>query len=71
MLEPMFEVDYLLPRTFLAAIELRDLAFVIKSGKIPIEVCVGNLIYWIKKTQPKFSTYYATPDEKVSTFRLN
>lgn len=61
----MFEMDYLLPRTFIAATELKDLKSLIQTGKIPTEVCIANLIFWSVKTRPRYLDMYTTTDENV------
>lgn len=75
LLEPMFEIDYLLPRTFLTAVRLKELNSVIKTEKIPVEICLANLIYNIKITRPGlYRDFYTgnfyfqniTSDERVS-----
>jgi hypothetical protein len=64
----MFEVDYLLPRTFMSALELKHLKTVILTGKIPAEVVLANLIFFVRKTKPRYSSDYATSDEVVNCF---
>ncbi|XP_060561077.1 E3 ubiquitin-protein ligase RNF213-like, partial [Ruditapes philippinarum] len=62
VLEPMFEMDYLLPRSFVTAVRLRELDSVIATGKIPTEIILANLFFHIKDTRPswKFDYIYRT-----------
>jgi hypothetical protein len=78
VLEPMFEMDYLLPRSFVTAVRLRELDSVIALGKIPTEIILANLFFHIKDTRPSwkihdyiYRTYSfgdITSDERVSCF---
>lgn len=52
-LEPLFELDFLLPRTFMTAVDLQDLDKVIQTRKIPMEVCLANLTYHVKTNRPR------------------
>ncbi|XP_053396335.1 E3 ubiquitin-protein ligase rnf213-alpha-like isoform X2 [Mercenaria mercenaria] len=64
LLEPLFEVDYLLARTFITAVELKELMSVVKTGKFPAEVVLANLIFYVRKTKPRYSySDYATTEE--------
>ncbi|XP_053390334.1 E3 ubiquitin-protein ligase RNF213-like [Mercenaria mercenaria] len=74
VVEPLFEMDYLLPRTFMTAVELKDLDAVIKSQKIPLEVCLANLTYFLRTTKPrpyfdwqnkKYFGFITTDEKKV------
>ncbi|KAK3577640.1 hypothetical protein CHS0354_012884, partial [Potamilus streckersoni] len=53
-LSPLFEVDYLLPRTLMAALRLPEVEDVIKLQIMPPEVCVAACIYFIRHTKPTY-----------------
>ncbi|XP_053391035.1 E3 ubiquitin-protein ligase rnf213-alpha-like, partial [Mercenaria mercenaria] len=60
-LEPVFEIDYLMPRTFMTAVDLDDLEKVIQTGKIPVEVCLANLTYHVRVNRPNaYQDYYGS-----------
>ncbi|XP_052062678.1 E3 ubiquitin-protein ligase rnf213-alpha-like isoform X2 [Mytilus californianus] len=48
-LKPYFEVDYLLPRTFLASLKLELIHTVVISHYIPPEISLASSIYYLKK----------------------
>ncbi|XP_053396010.1 E3 ubiquitin-protein ligase rnf213-alpha-like [Mercenaria mercenaria] len=58
LMEPMFEIDYLLPRSFITAVRLRELGTVIKTGKVPAEILLANLFFHIKDTRPRLMYDY-------------
>ena len=47
-LEPLFAVDQLLQRTLMAAMSARNIEAMIASQKIAPEVCMANLIFFLK-----------------------
>ncbi|XP_062573624.1 uncharacterized protein LOC134235507 [Saccostrea cucullata] len=52
-LEPMFPIDYLLPRTFSAALSLEKLSKVCSANAIPSEVILAVVYYYMKaKNRP-------------------
>ena len=64
--EPLFEVDYLLPRTFMASLNLREIKEVIESGKMPVEVCCATLNYFLKKTPHRYGSTQTSQEPTVS-----
>ncbi|KAL3881511.1 hypothetical protein ACJMK2_027943, partial [Sinanodonta woodiana] len=58
MLHPLFEMDYLLPRTFMAMLNLDELVEVIKTGKISFEICAATIFYYVKVLRPRPTGYY-------------
>ncbi|KAK3585576.1 hypothetical protein CHS0354_036763 [Potamilus streckersoni] len=67
VLHPLFELDYLLPRTIMAMLNLEDIEGIIKIKKIPNEVCAACLVYFVKITKPfPRLTYQTEPEKKVS-----
>ncbi|XP_053396012.1 E3 ubiquitin-protein ligase rnf213-alpha-like [Mercenaria mercenaria] len=54
-LQRFFEIDYLLPRTIVASLNLYEIFEAISTGLIPTEVCCAALIYYLKTTRPKHS----------------
>jgi hypothetical protein len=67
-------MDHLLPRTFLTAVDLDDLEKVIIARKIPTEICLATVTYYVKVNQPQlyfnnWTGYYYFPsislEEKV------
>ncbi|XP_053391032.1 E3 ubiquitin-protein ligase rnf213-alpha-like, partial [Mercenaria mercenaria] len=51
-LQPLFEADYFLPRSFIAAVDLGDLQKVIETKTIPVEACLAHLTYRLKTIKP-------------------
>ncbi|KAK3585575.1 hypothetical protein CHS0354_036762 [Potamilus streckersoni] len=51
ILHPLFEMDFLLPRTFMAMLLLDEIVEVIKTGKIPFEICAATIFYYVKVTR--------------------
>lgn len=47
-LSPLFEMDYLLPRSFMAALKYEQLKEVVPSELIPVEVTLATLYYFVK-----------------------
>lgn len=47
-LSPLFPMDYLLPRSFVAALEFAQFKDVIPSELIPVEVTLAGLYYFSK-----------------------
>ncbi|KAL3881512.1 hypothetical protein ACJMK2_027944 [Sinanodonta woodiana] len=67
VLHPLFELDYLLPRTIMAMLKLEDMEGIIKIRKIPREVCAACLVFYVKTTKPNPPSAYQTePEKKVS-----
>ncbi|KAL3881507.1 hypothetical protein ACJMK2_027939 [Sinanodonta woodiana] len=64
LLHPHFEMDYLLPRTFMAMLNLDEIGDAIKTGKIPFEICAASLTYYVKITLPAISVSSATYEVK-------
>ncbi|KAL3881508.1 hypothetical protein ACJMK2_027940, partial [Sinanodonta woodiana] len=64
LLYPQFEMDYLLPRTFMAMLNLDEIGDAIKTGKIPIEICAASLTYYVKITLPTLPGSPPTYEEK-------
>jgi uncharacterized membrane protein YebE (DUF533 family) len=63
----MFELDYFLPRTFIAALKLKELATVLKRDNVATEVYIAALIYYTKTSKPRTpSSSYLTTDESVN-----
>ncbi|KAL4233165.1 hypothetical protein ACF0H5_007850 [Mactra antiquata] len=56
-LKPLFEIDYLLPRTFIASVDLKDLHILFEEATIPVDACLANLTYQVKQNRPQ--TYYS------------
>ena len=50
-LEPLFAVDQLLQRTLMAAMSASNIEVLITSQKIPPEVCMANLTYFLKTNE--------------------
>lgn len=48
-LSPLFRMDYLLPRSFVAALEFEQLKDVVPTELIPVEVTLAGLYYFSKK----------------------
>ncbi|KAL3881513.1 hypothetical protein ACJMK2_027945, partial [Sinanodonta woodiana] len=48
---PLFEMDYLLPRSIMAMLTLNEAVEVIGTGRIPFEVCAANLTYFVKTSK--------------------
>jgi hypothetical protein len=74
-LKALFEMDYLLPRTLIAAMDLEDLQGLIQTNTIPVEVCLANLVFQLRTYKPKAVYYhdlrswrfpYMSSEEKVS-----
>ncbi|XP_060597648.1 E3 ubiquitin-protein ligase rnf213-alpha-like, partial [Ruditapes philippinarum] len=57
ILSPLFEMDYLLPRSFLAAVDLSDLQKVLETREIPVEACLARLTYQLKVNKPETNYY--------------
>ncbi|KAL3881537.1 hypothetical protein ACJMK2_027969, partial [Sinanodonta woodiana] len=53
-LSPLFELDYLLPRTLMAALTLPEIETLIKLQIIPPEICVAACIFYIRHTKPSY-----------------
>ncbi|XP_053390338.1 E3 ubiquitin-protein ligase rnf213-alpha-like, partial [Mercenaria mercenaria] len=51
-LQPLFEADYFLPRSFIAAVDLGDLQKVIETKTIPVEACLAHLTFRLKTIKP-------------------
>jgi hypothetical protein len=49
ILEPYFEVDYLLPRTLMACLTLEQLPIVVRSGLIPPDITLASLCFHVRK----------------------
>ncbi|KAL3881521.1 hypothetical protein ACJMK2_027953, partial [Sinanodonta woodiana] len=64
VLYPLFEVDYLLPRTFMAMLSVTEVEEVIKTGKIPLEVCAATLSHYVLVTRPREYISHVTIEEK-------
>ena len=47
-LPSMFEVDHLLPRSFLALMNLHHIPQLICSKKFPLDACLANVTFFIK-----------------------
>ncbi|KAK3585587.1 hypothetical protein CHS0354_036774 [Potamilus streckersoni] len=65
ILYPMFEIDYLLPRTFMAMLKMDKVGDAIKTGKIPHEVSAATLIFYVRNTQPGLDSSLASDEEKT------
>ncbi|KAK3585578.1 hypothetical protein CHS0354_036765 [Potamilus streckersoni] len=63
-LHPLFELDFLLPRTIMAMLNLEEVEVAIKSGQIPLEVCAACLVCFVKSTRPKQPSIVPTESEK-------
>ncbi|XP_060084373.1 E3 ubiquitin-protein ligase rnf213-alpha-like [Ylistrum balloti] len=48
ILESLFEVDYLLPRTLMTVIKLCDMPYAVKSGLFSLDLCIAKLYYFMK-----------------------
>ena len=74
--QPLFEVDYLLPRSFIAAVDLEDLQKLIEKRAIPVEACIAHLTYRLKTVKPYgytdrnnfYQLYAMKHDEEVAVF---
>lgn len=49
-LKTLFQVDFLLPRTIVASLNLRELLETLETELIPVEVCCAALVYFVKTT---------------------
>lgn len=65
-LKILFEVDFLLPRTFVASLNLRELLETLETEVIPIEVGCAALVYFVRTTKQKWFWQKPSEDEKVS-----
>ncbi|KAK3577617.1 hypothetical protein CHS0354_024958, partial [Potamilus streckersoni] len=66
-LHPLFELDFLLPRTIMAMLNLEEVVLAIKSGQIPLEVCAACLACFVKSTRPRYQLRVLTdPEKKVA-----
>ena len=54
ILEPYFEVDYLLPRTLMACLKLEQLPIVVRSGLIPPDITLASLCFHVRKESQIF-----------------
>lgn len=52
-LTPLFPMDYLLPRSFVAALEFEQLKDVVPTELIPVEVTLAALYYFSKHYKVK------------------
>ena len=65
-IQSLFIVDYYLPRTFMACLRLEETAEVIKSGKMPVDVCCASLNFFLKDLSPRYQyPFQITNGEKV------
>ncbi|XP_053396351.1 E3 ubiquitin-protein ligase RNF213-like isoform X8 [Mercenaria mercenaria] len=60
LLQPLFEMDYLLPRSFIAAVDLADLEKVLETRAIPVEACLAYMTYMLNVTKPETCYDYGT-----------
>ncbi|XP_060603551.1 uncharacterized protein LOC132756487 [Ruditapes philippinarum] len=51
-LQPLFDADYLLPRSFIASVDLEDLQTLIETRAIPVDACLAHLTYRLKTHKP-------------------
>ena len=58
-LTPYFEIDYLLPRSFMASLKMKELEPVISSNTIPLEVSLAALFYYLKSRTDEVSLILA------------
>ena len=69
-LQPLFVVDFYLPRTFMACLRVEESAEVLKTGKIPFDVCCASLNFLLKYSSPQYQfTFSITNDEQVCNFK--
>ncbi|XP_053396011.1 E3 ubiquitin-protein ligase rnf213-alpha-like [Mercenaria mercenaria] len=47
-LQPLFVVDFLLPRTIMACLNVSEVFDAISTGMIPVEICCATLVYFLK-----------------------
>ncbi|KAK3585581.1 hypothetical protein CHS0354_036768 [Potamilus streckersoni] len=64
VLHPLFELDYLLPRTMLAVFNLEEVEEAIATGKMPLEVCAACLVYFMRKMRAEYPTRVVTHSQK-------
>lgn len=50
-------MDYLLPRSFIAAVDLWDLQKVLETREVPVEACLAHLTYQLVHHRPKTDYY--------------
>lgn len=53
-LKTLFQMDFLLPRTLVASLNLRELRQTLETELISVEVCCAALVYFVKTTDPKY-----------------
>ena len=70
-LQPLFVVDFFLPRTFMACLRVEESAEVLKTGKIPVDVCCASLNFILKVSSPQLYqfTFSITNDEQVCNLK--
>ena len=66
-LEPLFQLDRLLPRTLIAVMKFQNLdeSFIVK---IPIEVCLANLSYFVKKNSAAMDCQVFLPQQLLAKY---
>ncbi|XP_077980162.1 E3 ubiquitin-protein ligase rnf213-alpha-like [Glandiceps talaboti] len=64
-LAPLFQVDFLLPRTYAFLLNMDDLSTVAQSGHIPLPVLILSLESYIKN-----KTYISSPSDKKSILNV-
>lgn len=62
-LKALFQVDFLLPRTLVASLSLRELLETLETEVMPVEVSCAALVYFVKTTKEK---WFRSDYEKVS-----
>jgi hypothetical protein len=79
-LQPLFDADYLLPRSFIASVDLEDLQELIETKAIPVDACLAHLTYRLKTHKPHkyyhradncYRLYEMKNDEKVVAYFLH
>ncbi|KAK3585584.1 hypothetical protein CHS0354_036771 [Potamilus streckersoni] len=70
-LHPIFEIDYLLPRTFMALLKLEAVIDAVKTGMIPLEVCAATLTFYVRTTRPRMSSTHASKEEEIIGIALS
>ena len=66
-LQPLFSVDYFLPRTLMAALTIREVMAMLETGQIPVDVSCASLNYFMKISVPNWyqPVIMATEAEQV------
>ncbi|WAR11571.1 R213A-like protein [Mya arenaria] len=67
-LQIWMQMDFYLPRSFVACLSAKELLEVLKKINIPLDVCVASLRFWVDTTNPCYKdkfVYIAQGDEQI------